>query len=206
MTEIEPIALFDMDGTLCDYDTGLFEALEKIRAPNEPVYHSVRDAPDHIKRRADLIRSSSSWWENLPPFKLGWDVLHMAEQTGFNIMILTQGPRRNPESWSGKKKWIDKYLGPDMDVTITRDKGLVYGKVLVDDYPEYAERWLAWRDRGLVIMPANSSNEGYEHPQVIRYDGSNKEKIRDVLRLVKHRKRGEEIDFLGDTPPEYQVF
>jgi len=55
-------------------------------------------------------------------------------------MILTQGPKKNPASWSGKKKWIDKNLGQDVDITITRDKGLVYGKVLVDDYPGYIEK------------------------------------------------------------------
>jgi hypothetical protein len=48
-------------------------------------------------------------------------------------VILTQGPRRNANAWTGKKLWIDRNLGPDTDVTITRDKGLVYGKVLVDD-------------------------------------------------------------------------
>jgi hypothetical protein len=44
-------------------------------------------------------------------------------------MILTQGPRKNPASWAGKKKCIDRHLGQDADITITRDKGLVYGKV-----------------------------------------------------------------------------
>jgi hypothetical protein len=88
-------------------------------------------------------------------------------------MVLTQGPRRNANAWTGKKLWIDKNLGQDVDITITRDKGLVYGKVLVDDFPEYIERWLEWRPRGLVIMPVNESNINFKHPQVIRYDGFN---------------------------------
>lgn len=197
MTEIEPIALFDMDGTLCDYDTSLFKELERLRSPQEPVFYPpLRDnVPDYIKRRADLIRASSSWWENLPRFQLGWDVLEAAKNIGFNIMILTQGPRKNPESWSGKKRWIDKHLGQDADITITRDKGLVYGKVLVDDYPKYIERWLSWRERGLVIMPASESNRDYEHPQVIHYDGNNLEQVTHALALAKNRKRGKEIDF-----------
>lgn len=199
MTEIESIALFDMDGTLCDYDTGLFNALEAMRGPDEPVYHSVRNAPEYIQNRADLIRSSESWWETLPKFKLGWDVLGMAQKIGYNIMILTQGPKRNPNSWSGKKRWIDKHLGEEADITITRDKGLVYGKILVDDYPDYAERWLSWRDRGLVIMPAHDFNKGYENPQVIRYDGTNALQVTTALELAKNRKRGEHIDFLKET-------
>jgi 5'-nucleotidase len=189
MSEQKNIALFDMDGTLCDYDLGLFEALEKLRAPNEEIYKPSmsRDFPDYMQNRADLIRSSEGWWANLPKFKLGWDVLEIARKLEYEIMILTQGPRRNPASWSGKKKWIDSNLGPDVDITITRDKGLVYGRVLVDDYPEYIERWLQWRKRGLVIMPANESNSGFTHGQVIRYDGSNLDEVANAMERVKFR-------------------
>lgn len=150
----EKIALFDMDGTLCDYYKGLFEALEQLRSPEEPPYTSsvTDDAPSHIKHRTDLIRSSELWWEHLPVFSLGWDILKVAKQLDYRIMILTRGTRKNTVSWSGKKKWIDGNLGPDVDITITRDKGLVYGRVLVDDYPPYVERWFHWRKRGLVIM------------------------------------------------------
>jgi 5'-nucleotidase len=193
MTEIEPIALFDMDGTLCDYNAGLYSALETLCSPSEPKISSLRDAPEYIQRRMDLIRASSSWWENLPRFQLGWDILKIANNLGFRIMILTQGPKRNPESWAGKKKWIDKHLGRDTDITITRDKGLVYGKVLVDDSLEYAERWLNWRERGLVIMPSNESNKNYIHPQVIRYDGTNPEIVSEAMKRARDRKRGEPL-------------
>lgn len=74
-----------------------------------------------------------------------------------------------------------------MDITITRDKGLVYGKVLVDDYPGYIERWLKWRKNGLVIMPASKSNKDFKHEQVIRYDGSNLEEVSLAMESVKLR-------------------
>jgi len=57
-----------------------------------------------------------------------------------------------------------------VQVTLTEDKGLVYGKVLVDDWPPYIERWLTWRPRGLVIMPARRWNATFTHPQVLRYE------------------------------------
>jgi 5'-nucleotidase len=75
-------------------------------------------------------------------------------------------------------------------VTITMDKGLVYGKVLVDDYPEYALRWLKWRKRGLVIMPNQPWNQGFEHPQVHRYTGD-REEIQRVLARVLTTARSE---------------
>lgn len=186
----EDIALFDMDGTLCDYEKGLREKLEELRSPEEPPYNlPVRDnSPKHIRNRANLIRSAESWWENLPALELGWDILKVAKDLDFRIMILTQGPKSNPAAWSGKKKWIDKNLGREVDITITRDKGLVYGKVLVDDFPEYAERWLTWRRRGLVIIPANSTNQEYRNQQVIRYDGKNLLEVERAMRIAKLRE------------------
>ena len=191
MNEPENIALFDMDGTICDHDQSLFEGLEALRGPKELVYRPPikDDAPEYIKNRADLIRASESWWENLPRLQLGWNVLKIARELDYRIMILTQGPKKNPASWSGKKKWIDKNLGEDVDFTITRDKGLVYGKVLVDDYPQYIERWLKWRERGLVIMPANESNKYFNHQQVIRYDGTNLEEVSKAMERVKLKQR-----------------
>ncbi len=193
--KIEDIALFDMDGTLCDYDSGLFKALEKIRSPDEPVFNPpLRDGtPDYIENRRNLISRSEEWWENLPRLKLGWDLLEVAKELEYNIMILTQGPKSNPWAWSGKKKWIDKNLGENFDITITRDKGLVYGKILVDDYPKYIDRWLTWRKRGIVIMPANESNKDYINSQVIRYDGTNLDDIYGVMEKAKERKPFEEI-------------
>ncbi len=183
MLQIEKIALFDMDGTLCDYDAGLFDDLEKLRAPQELIFHPpIKDSfPEYIKARAELIKSSEKWWANLPKFQLGFDVLKIAKELGYREMILTQGPKRNPAAWSGKKSWIDKNLGQDIDITMTRDKGLVYGKVLVDDFPGYIKRWLQWRPRGLVIMPASRENYSFTNPQVIRYDGNNKTEVKKAM-------------------------
>jgi len=187
--ELENVALFDMDGTLCDYELGLSVAMERLRSPGEEVFTGhMRDSdPSYIKNRANLIRGSEKWWAGLSKFQLGWDVLGVARELDYRIMILTQGPRRNPASWSGKKIWIDKKLGKDVDVTITRDKSLVYGKVLVDDYPGYVDGWLKWRKNGLVIMPASDSNKGYEHEQVIRYDGLNLDEVREAMDEARRR-------------------
>lgn len=189
MDKPENIALFDMDGTLCDHDKALYEGLEKLRSPDEPIYVppfvNQKDVPKYIWDRIDLIRTPELWWENLPKLQLGWDILNVANELGYRVMILTQGSKRNPSSWSGKKKWIDNNLGTDVDITITRDKGLVYGRVLVDDYPSYIERWLEWRKRGLVIMPTNESNKDFKHDQVIRYDGTNLEIVVEAMKKAR---------------------
>lgn len=194
MTEIEPIALFDMDGTLFDYEGFLAHELERIRNPLEPqTAFNFQGNPKYLQNRINLITHSEDFWENLPKLKLGWDILNIARELNYRIMILTQGPKKNPAAWSGKKKCIDKHFGEDFDITLTRDKGLVYGKILVDDYPEYIKRWLSWRERGLVIMPSNENNKNYSHPQVIRYDGTNLEEIKLTMIKARDRKRGEKL-------------
>ncbi len=180
------VALFDSDGTLFDYDGKLREDLGKIGSPAEKeAIFGHENRPEYLQKRIELITSSESWWENLPKFKLGWDILEVAKYLGFRIMILTQAPRRNPAAWSGKKRCFDKHFGEDFDITLTRDKGLVYGKVLVDDFPEYIERWLSHRPRGLVIMPANEMNKDFRHSQVIRYDGTNIDEVKKALQDLK---------------------
>jgi 5'-nucleotidase len=186
---IENIILFDLDQTLCDYDLALSSSMQLLMSPEERFYEGVPkdDAPQYLRNRANLVRASVEWWAGLPRLQLGFDIWKVAEELGYRRMILTQGPKRNPNAWSGKKIWIDNNLGQDVDITITRDKGLVYGKVLVDDWPEYILRWLEWRPRGLVIMPASRTNADFKHEQVIRYDGSNLEEVRSAMDTVKLR-------------------
>jgi len=184
--KLKPIALFDLDGTLCDYDASMRESMEKLRSPIEPPYDGVPrdDAPQYLRARADMIRASQDWWANLPQFELGFKIWDLTKDIGFHRVILTQGPRRNPASWSGKKIWIDRNLGQNEDVIITRDKSLVYGKILVDDWPEYILKWLVWRPRGLVIMPAHEHNKDFSHEQVIRYTDQNYDEVQTAIKSV----------------------
>ena len=149
----ERIVLFDLDGTLCDYNLGLKHSMVLLESPNErdfpdePAFKGVPrdDAPAYLRARANLIRSTVDWWADLPKFKLGFVIWDLAGTLEYRKMILTQGPRRNANAWTGKKLWIDKNLGQDVDITITRDKGLVYGKVLVDDWFRLSRSWpAAW--------------------------------------------------------------
>ena len=181
-----PIALFDMDGTLADYDSKLRADLVKVASPGDPHVDSIYGSlPPHINARRHMITSQAGWWLGLEPFKLGWDVLELVKNLDFRVVVLTKGPASKPSAWTEKIQWCDKHLkGMIEGVTITHDKGLVYGKVLVDDFPAYIERWLEWRPRGLVIMPAHDHNEPFAHPSVVRYDGTNLEEVRTRLLAV----------------------
>ena len=190
MEEIK-VALFDMDGTICDYVGSIKKELEKLRAPGEPEIDPFLTGEDpkfqHLWDRMELIKADESWWANLPKFSLGLDVLEMTKELGYYNEILTQAPKTNPAALAGKLKWLLANIEEDIDFTMTRNKSRHYGRVLVDDYPVYAEGWLEYRKNGLVIMPTNEYNQDFEHPSVIKYDGTNKAEVRNGLVAALNR-------------------
>jgi len=177
------ICLFDLDGTLCDFHGQLTRDLNSIRGPKEDKIMRVHydGAPKYLLRRMNLIANPIEWWARLPMLKAGLQLWRLAGRLGYYRSILTKGPKCNINGWTGKVIWVRENLGEDIDITITRDKGLVYGRILVDDWPEYIERWLQHRPRGLVIMPAHDYNESFKHPQVIRYTGRNVRAVTNAM-------------------------
>jgi 5'-nucleotidase len=190
-TASKPIGLFDMDGTLFAFHDQLIRDLETLRSPDElPITDLFDDNKPWLKARMNLIKGRPGWWRDLPKLQLGWHVYHMAEKIGYQIQILTKGPRsngNNPEvfshhaiAWAEKVQCIDKHFGPNVAITIVsgnkaeinKAKSGVYGRFLVEDYPDYLDGWLEHRSRGLGIMIHNESNAHYTHPNVVRYDGS----------------------------------
>jgi hypothetical protein len=179
------IALFDMDGTLADYDGRITRDLARIQTRGEICYSPHdRGAPKFFGTRLDLIKNQSGWWVKLPKLKLGFDILRTAMDLGFQIQILSAGPHNTPSAWMEKVLWCHKNIGKSVKVTVTEDKSLVYGKILVDDTPEYLAGWLKRHPDGFGVAPAQPSNEQFRHPRVIRYDGTNLGEVRKKMRSV----------------------
>jgi hypothetical protein len=182
------IALFDMDSTLADYGKAMNEQQLLLRAPREPVY---QDRPDdkagYIERRRRLIQSIPGFWRNLERISLGFDVLSMTKELGFNNNILTKGPQYTNSAWTEKKEWCDEHV-PDLDVHISQNKSMVYGKLLCDDWPEYFMPWLDWRPRGLVICVEQPWNKDIKHPSVVVYNGSNRNEVYNRIVECSERK------------------
>ncbi len=181
----EKIALFDMDGTICDYVGSMNLELEKLRAPNEPIVDPfmVGDAPEYqyLWDRMELIKSDEKWWANLPKYQLGFDIFKLTKELGYHNEILTQAPKKNPAALAGKLQWIINNIDGEIEFTMTRNKSRHYGKILVDDYPGYIIPWLKHRPRGLVVMPLNEYNKGFTHENVVVYDGSNIDEVKEII-------------------------
>jgi len=188
MEESENIALYDMDGTLCDYQGQLTNDVRKMQSPEEDPYTIMKRDPDHIREMIQVIRKVPGWWRDLPKFQLGFDVWELTTRLGFRNCVATKGPYNNPPAWGEKMEWCKNHLPSGTVIHITEDKSALYGRVLVDDWPPYIKAWLKHRPRGLVVMPAHPYNEEFKHPQVVRYDGS-KESFAEVqLKLIAVKK------------------
>lgn len=171
--EPELICLFDLDGTLADFDGAMREQMRLLASPGEVDFYPIEQdiEPVHITFRRRMIKRQPGFWRNLLELPSGFEVLRIAISCGFKIAVLTKAPKKNFNAWSEKVEWVHKHLPVDeagIIVNLVEDKGLVYGKVLVDDYPPYINRWLKWRPRGWVVMPDQPWNQNFEHPQVFR--------------------------------------
>lgn len=208
MTDLsDRIALIDLDGTVADYDSALKEQLELLRSPNEPPYQdrytqltnpaSGGELP-YMEARRKLITRQPGFWRNLKRLNLGFDVVNIARDLGFKLHVVTKGPHSNGPAWSEKLEWAREHL-PDATVHISGDKSVFYGRVLIDDYSPYFMAWLAHRPRGLVVCVAHPWNQQFavrganEHPNIFRYDGSNKDQLQEKLTRAYSRESGEKL-------------
>lgn len=191
------IALFDLDGSLANYVDALVRDIQLLASPDDESITAENlytlEKQQHIRNRLRLIKRQPNWWLDLEPIEAGMRALYIAKQIGFDIHVLTKGPKKAPIAWKEKLEWCQRYIHEDADVHITSDKGLVYGKVLYDDYPEYMDTWLKDRSRGLGIMPVTSYNKNYSHPNVVMWDGTNVEELTTALTIAFNRQSGEKL-------------
>jgi len=186
------IALFDMDDTLCDYSGRMKACLSLMAGPEDPV-SDLSNLTEYEKARADAIKSMPGWWRNLHPIGLGVCILKTAMEMGFECHVLTKGPWKTTSAWTEKVEWCREHLPSEVKVTITEDKSLTYGRILVDDWPGYVESWLAHRPRGLVLMPKYSYNEDCKLFRVTHYD--NFSPTQDIMRVLREAyDRGDRND------------
>ena len=178
-----------MDGTVADYQGEMERAMAKILSPGEtlPEDYHAENSPGFIRNRIHIIRNQPGFWENLPVLEEGMRLARLVKSAGFEVHVLTKGPTFSPNAWTEKLRWCQKHLDELVTgVTMTRDKGLVYGRILMDDFPDYCTRWLTFRPRGLVLLPDRPWNQGFEHPQVMRVLPDTAEEL--LLKAIEGQK------------------
>ena len=187
------IALIDLDGTVADYDKSMIRYMNSIRHPDELPYEGrllvkgKEIEPAYIEARRKMIQRMPGFWRNLDKLRMGFEVVSVLKGIGFNLHVLTKGPTSSPNAWSEKVEWCAEHL-PEASVTISDDKSLVYGRILVDDWPPYFNAWLEKRPRGLVICVEHPWNKDIKHPNVIIYNDCNLYEVRQRAKEAYERE------------------
>lgn len=195
-----PRALLDLDGTLANLADPMREAQIKLLGPGEEPRLEADDEETYpyVKARRRLIKAQTDFWLKLPRIERGFRIVRMMIELKFRLSVLTRGPKPHPHAWSEKVKWVR--LQPELEkartIVMDDEKAVVYGRVLMDDWPSYITPWLKVRPRGLVIMPDQPWNQGFSHPRVVRHT-DNDEEVRQLLIAQRDRVTAEE-DEEGD--------
>lgn len=198
---MDKIALIDLDNTVCDWDKAMIRDLRRVLPPE--YYPKIdlwmnderRNRPEWVENLMSVIRTQAGWWFDLEPLPLGMKILEIIKSSrwAWEVNILTKGPATKPAAWAEKVQWCLKHIG-EVPVTVCANKSLVYGRVLVDDYPPYMEQWLDHRPNGLGIMPGHTYNKDFEHPNVVRVtDSLGLIKVASALKIAWNRQDGEPL-------------
>lgn len=163
------IALIDMDDTVAHYFQALHAELNALASPGEPALpYNPHDGPDWLEARINLVHRKTGFWAGLKPIQQGLEIASFLKASGYDLHVLTKGPRHATSAWTEKRNWCHAHLDPDTPVTITEDKGLIFGDVLFDDFPGYVKRWLVRNPCGKSLMFEYEYNKDFEHPRVFK--------------------------------------
>lgn len=182
MNDHDNIALIDLDGTLADYERVMRAALVKTMSAADKfakldefaLHGDIFNGEPWLEERMRLIKMQPGFWRDLPEIEVGMAVYKLLGDLGYRRMILTKGPRLATPAWTEKVEWCHRHV-PGAGISIVcadaeqgPHKGLLYGKVLFDDYPPYIEQWLKWRPRGKVLMLDTPHNRSFRDTHVFR--------------------------------------
>jgi len=82
-------------------------------------------------------QQEESFWIDLPPLKDAISTVNKLKLL-YDVYILTAPSMMNPKCYSGKRIWVENYLGYDLvqKLIITPNKALNKGEFLIDDMTE----------------------------------------------------------------------
>jgi len=114
------IIYIDMDGVLVDLGS-------EIKKYSETQPGLVATLGDELDRLPDLFKDPKPIPGAIEAFKK-LSKLH-------NVYILSTAPWDNPDAWTHKRLWVEKYLGADAykKLILSHNKHLCAGDYLIDD-------------------------------------------------------------------------
>jgi 5'-nucleotidase len=135
--------LVDMDGVLADFNRALYEAWEKeypresLDVPETRIKSMLHEEPQEKRQRIRKLYHAPGFYRSLTPIKGGIEAVREMAKRGHGVFICSS-PVTNTYCISEKIEWVMEYLGDEFvrRTVITKDKTLVKGDILIDDWPD----------------------------------------------------------------------
>ena len=135
--------LLDLDEVLVDFVGGFGDLVgydfEGLDVWNMASFMDI-PIPEFEKHLND---AGFEFWANLEPLPKAWKIMGLLESYETDMYIVSS-PTNNPESWAGKKDWVDKYI-PDYSkkLILTKHKELMADPftILIDDSPSNVRKF-----------------------------------------------------------------
>lgn len=187
----KPVALFDLDGVILDFDARVEAELERhgiAIPPRSDFYMTKRLAdPEHIALVRQL-QHSRGFFESLEPIPGALEAWEFVRSLGFHARVCSAPISGNPWSIREKLVTVERYLGPRAadEAYIGKRKSECSGVILFDDRPEIAD---AADAEWLHALYTQDYNRHIETPFRIR-DWSELDKVAEFLGCALKRSRG----------------
>ena len=122
----------DMDGVICNFGG----AIKKVGVTVDLLNNDADKAWELIDGAGEEFWSDMDW---MPDGKLLWNYIKKYKPT------ILSAPSRNPQSKTGKRKWIDKELGKDVSsIFVQKQDKQKYAapySILIDDHKKNISQW-----------------------------------------------------------------
>ncbi len=138
------IILVDQDGPLADFE-GEFLKRWRHQFPDEPYIplaerkasHVRDDYPPYLIAKVQSIYCASGFFSDLSPVQGGCEALEDMVAHGHTVFICTSPISQYEHCVKEKYEWVERHLGRawTRKVILTKDKTMVRGDILIDDWP-----------------------------------------------------------------------
>ena len=173
---IANVILVDMDGVFADFDGRFVDIWSRefpqrlpLRQDHRTSVRIMDEFPADYHGDIQRIYERPGFYLQMDPVPGALEAMKDMLGAGLDVWICTSPLMAYQHCIPEKYAWVDKHLGPDWvaRMVLTRNKGLVGGRYLIDDLPEVRGHEFATWEHLLFDAPCNRNRE---HPKRVTWE------------------------------------